>query len=132
MSSTERLSPSAPPLQITVGSSSHATTHVTIVGEIDLATAPLLRDQLICAMHDQTLDLLNIDLSGVKFLDCAGIGALIHVRNTAARSGRRVRLAHTQPIVRRILDVTGLLPFLTADPNELEPDVLTTSEGSSL
>ena len=131
MSPTDWPITSAPQLHITLGRSSPATTRATIVGEIDLATVPLLRDRLMRAMRDKTLNLLDIDLAGVRFLDCAGIGALLVVYNTGVRSGRRVRLTHPQPLVRHILDLTGLLHLLAADPNELEPDALTTSQRPS-
>jgi anti-anti-sigma factor len=130
MSSTDWPTTSAPQLQITLGRSAPATTQATIVGEIDLATVPLLRDRLMGAMHDKTLDLLDIDLTGVKFLDCAGIGALVGVYNSAVQSGRRVQLNHPQPFVHHVLDLTGVLRIFTADLNEPEPSALTTA-GSS-
>jgi anti-anti-sigma factor len=130
MSPTDWPTTSAPHLQIALGRSAPATTRATIVGEIDLATMPLLRDRLMGAMHDKTLDLLDIDLTGVEFLDCAGIGALVGVYNTAVQSGRRVQLSHPQPFVRHVLDLTGVLRIFTADLNEPEPSALTTA-GSS-
>jgi anti-anti-sigma factor len=131
MSPTDWPTTSAPQLEITLGRSSPTTTQATIVGEIELATVPLLLERLTGAMHDETLDLLDIDLTEVKFLDCAGIGALVGVYNTAVQSGRHMQLTHPQPFVRHILDLTGLLRVLTAELNEPEPIAVTTSTGSS-
>jgi anti-anti-sigma factor len=65
-------------------------------------------------LRDQRPDLLDIDLSGVTFLDCTGLGALIAVRNAAIEAGGQMRLSHPQPIVRRVLEVTGVLGMFTA------------------
>jgi anti-anti-sigma factor len=92
-----------------------------VIGEVDLATAPVLRDQLLGVLHDYNPDLLDVDLGGVTFLDCAGIGALVGVRNAAVQAGRQMRVTHPQPIVRRILEVTGLLGVLTAPTDQRSP-----------
>ena len=67
---------------------------ITVVGEIDLATVSLFRDQLISVLHDKTDGVIDVDLTGVSFLDCAGIGALVVVRNIAVHAGRQMRVAH--------------------------------------
>jgi anti-anti-sigma factor len=91
-----------------------STARVAVVGEVDLATAHLLRDRLLGVLREQAPAVLDVDLAGVTFLDCTGISALVAVRNAAMHTGRRVRVTHPQPIVRRVLDVTGLLGVLTA------------------
>jgi hypothetical protein len=72
-------------------------------------------------LHDHNPDLLDVDLGEVTFLDCAGIGALVGVRNAAVQAGRQMRVTHPQPIVRRILEVTGLLGVLTAPTDQRSP-----------
>jgi anti-anti-sigma regulatory factor len=72
-------------------------------------------------LHDYNPDLLDVDLGGVTFLDCAGIGALVGVRNAAVQAGRQIRVTHPQPFVRRILEVTGLLGVLTAPTDQRSP-----------
>ncbi|MFB6398210.1 STAS domain-containing protein [Polymorphospora lycopeni] len=85
-----------------------------MAGEIDLATAPALRDRLLTLLHDQRPAVLIVDLAGVTFLDCAGISALIGVRNAAGETGCQIWIAYPQPFVRRVLEVTGLLGIFTA------------------
>ena len=96
---------------------------ITVVGEIDLATVSLFRDRLISVLHDKTHGVIDVDLTGVSFLDCAGIGALVVVRNIAVHAGRQMRVAHLQPALRRVLELTGLLNALTApiDHSEQRP-----------
>jgi anti-anti-sigma factor len=85
-----------------------------VTGEVDLATTPVLRERLLRVLRDQRPDLLDVDLAGVTFLDCAGIGALVAVRNAALHAGGQLRVSHPQPIVRWVLKVTGLLGVVTA------------------
>lgn len=108
-------------LDIAPSRPSPATARVSVIGEVDLATASVLRDQLLGVLHDYGPDVLDVDLGGVTFLDCAGVGALVGVRNAAVQAGRQIRVAHPQPIVRRILEVTGLLGILTAPTDQRSP-----------
>jgi anti-anti-sigma factor len=96
-----------------------ATARVAVVGEVDLATAPGLRDRLLSVLHEQNPAVLDVDLAGVTFLDCTGIGALVAVRNAAVHEGCQVRVCHPQPITRRVLEVTGLLDAFTVEPQQL-------------
>jgi anti-anti-sigma factor len=91
---------------------------VAVAGEVDLATAPVLRDRLVNALQEQNAAVLDVDLGGVTFLDCAGISALVAARNTAVQAGRQMWVTYPQPIVRRILELTGLLDVLTAPIDE--------------
>jgi anti-anti-sigma factor len=101
-------------LHIDTNHPSAVTARVAVVGVVDLATTALLRERLLRLLRDQRPDLLDIDLSGVTFLDCTGLGALIAVRNAAIEAGGQMRLSHPQPIVRRVLEVTGVLGMFTA------------------
>jgi anti-sigma B factor antagonist len=83
---------------------------VAVSGDVDLATAVSLRNTLTAAIEGPPVPaLLQVDFSGVGFLDSTGIGALIGVRNVAASKGCKVQLVGLQPAVRRVLTVTGLL-----------------------
>jgi anti-sigma B factor antagonist len=84
---------------------------IAVAGDIDLATAPALRRTLIAALDapPPTPAVLQVDLSGVGFLDSTGLGALIGVRNHAAGMNCRLQIVGLQPAVRRTFAVTGLL-----------------------
>jgi anti-anti-sigma factor len=92
-----------------------------VIGEVDLATAAALRERLLAVLHGPAPAVLDVDLAGVTFLDCTGVSALVAVRNAAVYAGRHVRVAHPQPIVRRVLDLTGLLGVLTAPVEQQQP-----------
>ncbi len=54
----------------------------------------------------------ELDLAGITFMDCTGLGALIVVRNFAVQTGRRMWISHPRPIVLRVLAATGMLTLL--------------------
>ena len=101
---------------------SPSTVLVSVIGEADMATAPALRDRLLGVLREQAPAVVEVDLAGVVFLDCAAIGALVAVRNAAIEAGGEMRVSHLQPIVRRVLDVTGLLDLFTATIDQAQID----------
>ena len=100
---------------------SPSTARVAVVGEVDLATAHLLRDRLLGVLREHAPAVLDVDLGGVTFLDCTGISALVAARNAAVHIGGHMRVSHPQPIVGRVLEVTGLLDVLTAPIDQPQP-----------
>jgi anti-anti-sigma factor len=97
------------------------TARAAVAGEVDLATAPVLSDRLLSLLHGQAPAVLEVDLAECTFVDCAGIGALVGVRNAAVHTGRQMWVTHPQPLVRRVLDLTGLLDVLTAPIDPPQP-----------
>ncbi|MFF0656335.1 STAS domain-containing protein [Micromonospora tulbaghiae] len=90
------------------------------VGEIDIATVTAFRAALWAA---PARPVLRVDLSGVRLLSAAGVRALVatHLR-VRARGGELV-LTDPDPVVARVLRVTGLhrvLPVRCSDrPQDL-------------
>ncbi|MDJ0383554.1 STAS domain-containing protein [Streptomyces sp. G-G2] len=80
---------------------------IRLAGELDLETAPAVRDGVRRCL-DTRPDLLRIDISGVSFCDCSGIGSLLWAKDEAARAGIGFHLiGPLQPVVARVLDATG-------------------------
>jgi anti-sigma B factor antagonist len=77
---------------------------LTVTGEIDLYTAPKLRE----ALGDATGDDLAVDLRGVRFMDSMGLGVLIGARRRTVEGDGRFALVCTEGPVLRVLDVSGL------------------------
>ena len=61
---------------------------LTIVGELDLATVPSLREAGISALSEPGCRALLLDLAGLTFLDSTGLGCWIELRNRAEESGQ--------------------------------------------
>jgi stage II sporulation protein AA (anti-sigma F factor antagonist) len=79
------------------------TTIVTVSGELDISTTSSL-EAAIASITSERPERLIFDLSGLRFMDSAGIAVLLG----AAAKIRTVHLRNPSPAVRRILDITGL------------------------
>lgn len=80
---------------------------VAVGGEIDLESGPRLHDQL-CSVMRAHGPRLTVDLTGVTFIDCAGLRALLASRRAAQDLGGWMRLAETSRCVRWLIEATGL------------------------
>ena len=83
---------------------------VTIVapaGEIDLATAPLLREGLERAEARAPKGLV-IDLRSVTFIDSTGIGELVGCHRRCRSQERALAFVVPDGTIRKILGVTGM------------------------
>jgi anti-sigma B factor antagonist len=80
---------------------------VVASGEIDIATAPSLREALLTASRASTRVVL--DLTGVTFLDSSGLAVLIQVLKSGDQEQQvSPRLVGPRLLVRRVLDITRL------------------------
>jgi anti-sigma B factor antagonist len=102
----DELAPQQPPfLTVTVDKGGGAVA-LAVAGEVDMHTAPRLHQALDHALS-QRPRMLVIDLSSVRFLDCAGLTALVVAhRNAGRRTIVRV-VAGRSPAV-RLMRITGL------------------------
>jgi anti-anti-sigma factor len=89
-----------------------AAIRIVATGEVDASTAQLLRDSLGAALADRVSTVV-LDLAGVHYLDSAGVGALVQAHNSTTARGARLTVANPQPMVRRVLEVVGVLALLT-------------------
>lgn len=80
---------------------------LAVSGEVDIATdEQFLTAALACL--DDSLEVCEIDLGGVTFIDSSGLGALVRIRNAAHERGKRLVLTHVPATVNRLFEVTGL------------------------
>ena len=84
---------------------------VTISGEIDIQSGPQLRDQLLRIMWRYGTR-LDLDLTGVTFIDCVGINALLAARRRVQWEGGWLRVIRASPSVQRVLALTRLQDVL--------------------
>jgi anti-sigma B factor antagonist len=82
-------------------------TVVRLDGDVDIATAPRVREQLIGLMTERT-PWVVLDLDGVGFLDSTGLGVVVGVLKRARTLGGDLRLVCSQPAVRRVFEITAL------------------------
>lgn len=76
-----------------------------LYGELDLASAPAL-DLVHCVLPED-IQVVRIDLGGMRFCDTAGLRSLARLC-AGADQHHRVEIVGVQPSLRRIVAVTGL------------------------
>jgi anti-sigma B factor antagonist len=82
-------------------------TIVEVGGEIDVYTAPKLREQLIDLVSGGSYHLV-VDMDNVDFLDSTGLGVLVGgLKRVRAHDGS-LRLVCTQERILKIFRITGL------------------------
>ena len=82
-------------------------TVIAVSGEIDVYTAPKLREKLIALVEAGSYHLI-VDMDGVEFLDSTGLGVLVGgLKRVRAHDGW-IDLVCTQSRIQRIFRITGL------------------------
>ena len=84
---------------------------VAVAGELDMATAPQLQDEITDQL-DRGQTRLVFDLTDVSFCDSTGLSVFVRAKNSCDEAGGIVRLAAPQRGVLRILQVSGLVEVL--------------------
>lgn len=82
---------------------------VEVAGEVDLATAPELADEVCEALEQSETTLCVLDLTAVTFLASAGLAALTEAARQAGRLREPLRIVvdSNRPVIRPI-EITGL------------------------
>ncbi|MDK1475769.1 STAS domain-containing protein [Streptomyces sp. 549] len=75
-------------------------------GELDHHTAEVLREPLEQALASGCGRLV-VDCSRLEFCDSTGLNVLLGARLKAEAAGGGVHLANMQPVVARVLEITG-------------------------
>jgi anti-sigma B factor antagonist len=81
-------------------------------GEIDVATAPRLREQLIKLVNDQRFSIV-VDLEGVDFIDSTGLGVLVGALKRVRTNEGDLALVCTGPRILKVFEITGLTKVFT-------------------
>lgn len=78
-------------------------------GELDIASAPTLRDELAAVITaDPRPRVVCCDLTDVTFMDSTALSALVFAHETAAIGGQQFCLAGARASVHRVLELTQL------------------------
>jgi anti-anti-sigma factor len=84
---------------------------VRVTGEVDMSNASIVQE----AIDQETgtgVDHLIFDVGGLEFIDSSGLAVLL----SAAQKVPLVQLRNPSPIVRRVVEVTGLSETLPTEP----------------
>ncbi|MGH3992335.1 MAG: STAS domain-containing protein [Pseudonocardiaceae bacterium] len=86
---------------------------VVVAGEVDLSTAPRLRQTILDLLAEEPPQGVRVDLSEVRLLDSTGIFVLVDTYQRAKGRGVGLTIEHPPQIVRRVLEICGLFDLLT-------------------
>ena len=76
-------------------------------GQIDLHTAPELRDELVGVIEDGAVNVV-VDLTSATFIDSMTLGVLLGAVKRLRPRGGRLRIVCADPSIRKIFEITLL------------------------
>jgi anti-anti-sigma factor len=85
---------------------------LSLDGELDLSSAPLLEAQLV---ELEGLVSCVVDLHRLDFLDCAGYRALVNLSRGLTARGGRVVVVRPKPYVAKVIKLVGPADWEWAD-----------------
>lgn len=80
---------------------------VKVSGEIDVYTAPELKDKLLQLTEVHGND-IQVDLKDITYMDSTGLGVFISAYKSAKEHESSMELIHAKDRVSRLFKVTGL------------------------
>ena len=81
---------------------------ISVAGELDVATAPALREAFLTLLGGDEVPDVAVEASGLSFVDSSGLAVLLMAaRRWSAEERRLVLRAPSQPLV-RVLDLLGV------------------------
>jgi anti-sigma B factor antagonist len=87
---------------------------LSLSGELDMATAPALRQAIVGAVSDGATDLV-LDLGEVSFCDSVGLGIIVGGLKRARSHGGDLRLRSVPARLAETLTLTGLDRAITVE-----------------
>jgi anti-anti-sigma factor len=90
------------------------TGRLTLLGELDIATVPLVEEAVDAVLQGGTRRLI-IDLSGLGFVDSSGLRLFIVLHQRAGAEGWTLALTRPEPQALKVFRLSGVeedLPFV--------------------
>jgi anti-sigma B factor antagonist len=95
---------------------------ISMRGELDLSSAPPLRELLARMFMEEHPDRLVLDLTDLIYLDSTGLSVFVSAHKRAHASGMEFWLAGPNSSVRRLLKITALDQIFTIVDTTASPD----------
>ncbi|QWT17382.1 STAS domain-containing protein [Collinsella sp. zg1085] len=80
---------------------------IVVSGEIDISNADQLRNAINLALEQPT-DRVELNFSGVSYIDSTGIGVLVGAAHHAEERARGFAIVHAQANVARVAQLLGV------------------------
>lgn len=88
---------------------------LTLAGEVDAFTAPLLSEHLEQLGTDADV---HLHLGDVTFMDSSGLRVVMGAHRTLDAAGRVLHLQQPSPAVAKLLEITGLTDHLQLEQDD--------------
>lgn len=98
------------------GQLDNGTPVVSVMGDVDIATAPALEQTLLDVTGSGAREVV-VDLTGCSFLDSRGLEALTSTRTRLERSNRALALVVSNPSLFRIFQITQVEDWFEIYPS---------------
>jgi anti-anti-sigma factor len=85
---------------------------LAMAGEFDLSARDELTNAILAVVADPATDTVIVDAEHTTFIDSEALAAVIIGMNAAREAGKPFRIAGATGIVRRVLEVAGLLELI--------------------
>jgi anti-anti-sigma factor len=89
---------------------------VALFGEMDFSVSGPFEDTVQRLIAERRPGRLQVDLSGVDFLDSTAVSVIVRLWRLARREQCSLRIVNPTGVVRQVLDVTGALAIVGVDP----------------
>ena len=80
-------------------------------GELDISSAEQFRNGLEASLSELKQD-IELDLSGLSYIDSTGLGVIIGIYGRAKKEGFTLKLLNPRDNVKKLLNISGLEKIL--------------------
>lgn len=94
------------------------TIDLTVLGEVDVYTAPQLREKLLTLCQGGSS--IHLDLAGVDYIDSTGLGVLIGAYKAQKSTGGKLIISGMNSRLTRLFRITGLQEIMEFGPDNQE------------
>jgi anti-anti-sigma factor len=88
---------------------------MSLGGRFDFSAHRNFRDASEQLLSQDEVDMLDLDLAAVSYLDSSALGMLLMLRDKARAARREVRLSRCSPPVRQVLDIANFGKLFSID-----------------
>jgi anti-sigma B factor antagonist len=88
---------------------------LSISGELDLASAPLLQEHLLEAAQTDLSEVV-VDLEHATYIDSSGLGVLVSAHKRQATKGGDLIIRSSPSRMLKLFEITGLSSYLNLEP----------------
>ncbi len=108
------------PLSATIEKLPDATAVVTLSGQMTLGTSLKVADSQISGIIADGVTKLVIDMTGVDYMDSAGLGMVVYVFGAIREKQGTLRICSVAPRLQTLLQLTKTDTFLSIDQTRAE------------